>query len=152
MRHWNLSPRIRMVLGTWARQWCVKKEPPWHYTQAMLATLHLGDDQCALSPPSPLSEYPQHQGVAAYLWYASPASLWNSRGWWPCLVCLQIPSAWHSTWYSEYLANVCWKKNEQMLGKVYNLGIVINSKLIPSQFLAVAYGHIKPCIRMIYDA
>lgn len=39
-----------------------------------------------------------------------------------------------------------------MLGKVYNPGTVINSKLIPSQFLAVAYGHIKPCIRMIYDA
>ena len=38
------------------------------------------------------------------------------------------------------------------MGKVYNPGIAINSNLIPSQFLVVAYGHIKPCIRMVYDA
>lgn len=54
----------------------------------------------------------------------------------------------------QWALNKCLLKEEwtNIIGKVYNPGIVINSKLIPSQFLAVAYGHIKPCIRMIYDA
>ena len=42
------------------------------------------------------------------------------------------------------------KEWTNVIGEVYNPGIVINSKLILSQFLAVAYGHIKPW--MIYDA
>lgn len=155
MRHWHLSPRIRMVWapeqarGVWARGfygstpagagvttsvgWPVRLQscgpPPLyqstHYTKVSLLVPGL--------PSLPESGIPEDSDLVLFI-CRSPVPGIAPGSWWALNKCL----------LKEEWVNV--------IGKVYNPGIVINSKLIPSQFLAVAYGHITPCIKMIYEA